>query len=180
MVKNTKGGNKSKGFARKLMNHTPSHSSIRLPQSNMEKFAIVTKLFGNMCDVLSLDNISFKCLIRGKFRGRNKRSSFISIGSIVLIGFRDFQSNSNITDLLEIYDSQQLPSLFSLPYDFSPFHLFLNNQHNNNTLQSSNDDLDILFLNNISSPTPPPQSLPQPIIDNINNHNENDIDFDDI
>lgn len=178
MVKNTKGGNKSKGFARKLMNHTPSHSSIRLPQSNMEKFAIVTKLFGNMCDVLSLDNISFKCLIRGKFRGRNKRSSFISIGSIVLIGFRDFQSNSNITDLLEIYDSQQLPSLFSLPYDFSPFHLFLNNQHNN-TLTNDPHDLDILFLNNISSqptlPTPPPQSLPTPIIDN-----DNDIDFDDI
>ena len=180
MVKNTKGGNKSKGFARKLLNPV-SLPSIRIPQYPMEQFAIVTQLFGNICDVLTLQNITFKCHIRGKFRGRNKRSSLISIGSIVIIGFRDYESTPKNTDLLEIFDSLQLTSLFSLPFDFSPFHLFLhhlnnhtshiNNHNNNNNSTSSHDDF-VIFSHTIHHPTDTPDNHTQ---DNPHPHNDKDF-----
>jgi translation initiation factor IF-1 len=156
MVKNFKGGNKSKGFARKSLLTTHS-SSIRLPSSPLEHFAIVTHFFGNMFQVITLDQRSFKCHIRGKFKGRNKRSSLISVGSIVMIGERDFLSHSlhnDHTDLLEIYDSSSYPSLFNTPgYDFSPF-LSILNQHSSSSSSSSIDPLiDNLFLSTSTTNT---------------------------
>jgi translation initiation factor IF-1 len=145
MVKNFKGGNKSKGFARKSLLTTHS-SSLRFPTSPLEHFAIVTHFYGTMCDVLTLNQQSFKCHIRGKFRGRNKRSSLISVGSIILIGSRDFQSDSRFTDLLEIYDPASLPSLFLTPgYDFSPFISLINHSspsiHNHSPIDPLIDHL---------------------------------------
>jgi hypothetical protein len=165
MVKNFKGGNKSKGFARKLFN-TPSSSSIRLPTNSLEQFAIVTKLFGSVCDVLTLDSRTFKCHIRGKFRGRNKRSSFISIGSIVLIGFRDFESPFKNTDLLDIYDNSSFHSLFSLPsFDSSPFISFLSSTSSSSSSSSPpHDSLDFIFSRSNDPPIDSSTSFHSPSI----------------
>lgn len=186
MVKNTKGGNKSKGFARKFLNSPSISFSNRLPQNNLELFAIVTKMYGTMCEVYTLQQNYFRCHIRGKFRGRNKRSSLISVGTIVLIGLRDFEAPHYLnTDLLEIYNTSSYPSLFATPgYDFSI--LFSHPSFNNQNLNLSSDpDIDSLFL---QQPTPITIDT-HDSIDSINHSNNNlltneninfDINFDDI
>ena len=130
MVKNTNGGSKHKGLARKTIN-APVNDKLRLPVDDCECFAKVVKMLGNgMCHV----NLVYKeqlhqnvvCHIRGKFRNKNKRANFVSINDILLVGIRDWESNIDHCDLLFIYSSSHLSSL-SLP----SFHLsFQSNQHN--------------------------------------------------
>ena len=116
MVKNTKGGNKSKGFARKFLSSSLTQNSIRIPTDPLEQFAVVHKMYGTICDVITIDNVIFKCHIRGKFRGRSKRNSIVSLGKLVLIGFRDYEAPIfKNTDLLEIYDSHDINSLYNIP-----------------------------------------------------------------
>ena len=115
MVKNTKGGNKSKGFARKSFNTTQTYS-IRVPTDPLEQFAVVNKMYGTICDVTTHDLNTFKCHIRGKFRGRSKRNSIVSVGKLVMIGFRDFEApHFKNCDLLEIYDSNDINQLLNKP-----------------------------------------------------------------
>ena len=151
MVKNTKGGNKSKGFARKFLSSQNS-SSIRLPTSPLEQFALVTKMYGTICECSTIDMQSYKCHIRGKFRGRSKRNSIVSVGKIILIGFRDFEAPQfKNTDLLEIYDSHDITSLINIPHlNISSLISLYNNNNNNNNNNFYNDDIDLLFTNNIS------------------------------
>lgn len=168
MVKNTTGGSRHKGLARKLVN-APVNNTIRLPQDQCECYARVVKMLGNgMCHV----NLVYKdslyenviCHIRGKFRNRNKRSNLVSNGDTLLVGIRDWESNIDNCDLLFIYNQNQISNL-SLP-NFN-----INNEYSHNI---KNHD-DILFDN--SSHT----SI-------INNHLDykphidyhNDIDFDHI
>ena len=115
MVKNTKGGKGSKAFARKNFS-APVSRAVRLPHDPLEFIAIVTKMFGNMCDVTTSDNRSLKCHIRGKFKGRSKSFSFISPNKFVLVGLRDFEAPSyKNCDLLEVYDSTEVTQLFKIP-----------------------------------------------------------------
>lgn len=123
MVKNTKGGKGSKSLSRKLVNSDNNTTNVvRIPDNDLEVFAIVTKMFGTICEVVTYDNKIYRCHIRGKFRGRSKRFSIVSVGKLVLIGFRDFEAPLfKNTDLLEIYEpndfsslSIQLSSFFSI------------------------------------------------------------------
>jgi initiation factor 1A len=111
MVKNTVGGNKAKGFARK--NEKPQSNKLRLSECPDEKFAHIIKMFGNgMCQALCEDNVTRTCIIRGKFRGKGKRNSFVTPGSIVLVGTRDeWSSDSEKCDLLELYSSNEVEQL---------------------------------------------------------------------
>ena len=186
MVKNTKGGNKSKGFARKLLT-APTNSFIRLPQNPLESFALVTKMFGTICEVFTLQQQTFNCHIRGKFRGRNKRSSFVSLGSIVLIGFRDFEAPLfKNTDLLEIYDSNILHSLFITPgYQFSLFLQHPSYNHNISHHDPHHDHDDhFTFSHNIIITHPPLQDIPTPTQHHddppTQQEDHDDIDFHDI
>jgi translation initiation factor IF-1 len=123
MVKNTKGGKGSKSLSRKLVNsdNNTSNNNVRIPDNELEVFAIVTKMFGTMCEVVTSDNKTYKCHIRGKFRGRSKRFSIVSIGKIVLVGFRDFEAPLfKNTDLLEIYEPHDITTLNTF---YSPFSL---------------------------------------------------------
>lgn len=171
MVKNTKGGNKSKGFARKFLNSPSISYSNRLPESNLELFAIVTKMYGTICEVYTLEQKYYKCHIRGKFRGRNKRSSFITIGAIVLIGLRDFEAPNYLnTDLLEIYNTSSYPSLFATPgYEFSILfsHPSFNSFNNQNINVACDPEIDSIFLQ---------QPLPSMSIDDNNINDDIDID----
>ena len=114
MVKNTTGGSGAKGYARK--NFTAQKSTkLRLSEDPCEKYAQVTKMYGEMCEVMCDDNISRKCFIRGKFRGKGKRNSFIRLGEVVLVGLRSWASNDLQCDLLEVYTAQEVMQLKNHP-----------------------------------------------------------------
>ena len=105
MVKNT-GGNKSKRQGRKYVN-APQQRSVRYIKEEGEVYAIVTKLFGGSnCEVMCMDGKVRICVIRNKFRGRDKRDNTISPNVWVLVGIRDWEARigkPQKCDLLEVY-----------------------------------------------------------------------------
>jgi translation initiation factor IF-1 len=119
MVINEKGGCKGKKVARKHL--TKGKNELRLSHSSNEKYAIVKKLLGNTCDVICDDGKERRCMIRGKFTGRNKRDNMIDSGIYILVGLREWvneggggiggggagQKNVNYCDLLEVYNSSE-------------------------------------------------------------------------
>ena len=117
MVKNTTGGKGSKGLARKK--ETAFTCKLRLPEDDeYEIFAIVTKSLGNCMFHVNCINGLEKLLlrVRGKFSGRNKRNNFISVGTYVLVGLRDFEKPKyENCDLLEIYSDQEVKRLIDIP-----------------------------------------------------------------
>lgn len=165
MVKNTTGGSRHKGLARKLVN-APVNNTIRLPQDQCECYAKVVKMLGNgMCHV----NLVYKdslyenviCHIRGKFRNRNKRSNLVSNGDTLLVGIRDWESNIDNCDLLFIYNQNHLNNLSLPSFNINNDHhdnidhkhdiLFDNSSHNSNFISTSHihisNDIDIDFDN---------------------------------
>ena len=108
MVKNTKGGNKTKGQARKHLSQ-PSNYKLRKSEDKNEIYAIVTKLYGNARILIKCnDGEERNCIIRKKFRGRNKRDNDVSIGTLILAGRREWENKKQdkleICDLLEVYN----------------------------------------------------------------------------
>lgn len=169
MVKNTTGGSKHKGLARKLVN-APVNDKVRLSEDECECYGKVTKMLGNgMCHV----NLVYKdslyenvvCHIRGKFRNRNKRSNLVSNGDTLLVGIRDWESNIDNCDLLFIYNENHIKNISLPSFNF----------HNN--LSNNKQDDDILFdnsnfQNNLSSNSQ--------INTQTFHANSDDIDFDQI
>ena len=114
MVINDKGGCKGKKIARKHL--TKGKNELRLSHSSSEKYAIVKKLLGNTCDVICDDGKERRCIIRGKFTGRNKRDNMIDSGAYILVGLREWVNEDtgadghgkvNYCDLLEVYNSSE-------------------------------------------------------------------------
>ena len=118
MVRNTKGGKGAKSMARK--NTRPSSSAFPVPTNELEHFAVVNKMYGPACEVLLLDGTKLLCHIRNKFKGRHKSGNLVLVGSILLIGFREWESDTDRKncDLLFVYDTQQthaIADLYALP-----------------------------------------------------------------
>ncbi len=120
MVKNTSGGSKTKGQARKFATFKPSNA-LRLSQDDYEIYAQITKILGgSMCHCDCIDGKTRLCHIRGKFRGRGKRDNLISTGTWVLVGLREWEVGKESSkgklencDLLEVYsdlDKERLKS----------------------------------------------------------------------
>ena len=162
MVKNTTGGSKHKGQARKLVN-APVSNKIRFSEDEDECYAIVSKMLGNgMCHVNVLkDNDILEniiCHIRGKFRSRNKKSNLVSVGCIVLVGLRSWTSSIDACDLLSIYPDHHISSL-NLPssllnsiQNFSSndqSFLFSNSSFHDNSFNSVSPSFDLVDLDNI-------------------------------
>jgi translation initiation factor 1A len=105
MVKNA-GGNKSKRQGRKHVN-APQQKSIRYIKEEGEVYAVVTKLYGGSnCEVMCMDGNKRLCIIRNKFRGRDKRDNTIAPNVWVLVGVRDWEARigkPQKCDLLEVY-----------------------------------------------------------------------------
>ena len=144
MVKNTTGGSKHKGMARKLVN-APVSNKIRFSEDEDECYAKVVKMLGNgMCHVNLLHkDVMHKnvvCHIRGKFRSRNKKANFVSTGGTILVGLRSWTSKIDACDLLCVYNDNQLSSL-NLPSSFN----------NDTDTDNRHHDDDISFDNNISN-----------------------------
>lgn len=107
MVKNTTGGSKHKGMARKAFN--APRGALRRQTEEGELYAVVTKIMGgSMCHVVGMDKEERNCVIRGKFRGGKKRDNTIRAGVLVLVGDRDWSSSQSgklpTCDLLEVYN----------------------------------------------------------------------------
>lgn len=113
MVKNTKGGNRHKKMASKNVNAGLRRYKLRKIQEVGEDYAMVIKNSGGGHCVVKCnsDGKERTCVIRGKFKGRNKRSNQIYDGCIVLIGIRDWEvikpGKLQKCDLLEVYNRDQ-------------------------------------------------------------------------
>ena len=117
MVKNTKGGNKAKKMARK-QKAPVFQDKIRYATNKDEMYASVAKYYGNGRLLITCnDGIERQCVIRKKFRGRNKRGNEVSLGSYILVGRREWESSSKIevTDLLYVYSGNQIDILKKTP-----------------------------------------------------------------
>ena len=117
MVRNTNGGSKAKSQARKFSSNYASRSAIRLSACDLEQYAVVLKLYGQgRCLVHTVGDVEMKCVIRNKFRGRNKRNHVVALGTILLVGMREWEGDAMKTcDLLEVYDTEDVHQLLSLP-----------------------------------------------------------------
>jgi initiation factor 1A len=129
MVKNTFGGNKSKGFARKHNNGGNKNNILRVSQAEGEIYAIVTKMCGNgMFECYCIDEVMRLGQIRGKFTGKGKRDNIVNNGTWVLIGVREWdikkEEESMVRktclskdeklpkcDLLEVYNDKEKEQL---------------------------------------------------------------------
>ena len=117
MVKNTSGGGKAKGLARKHQRAAAQgNGHLRLPEDEGEEIGYVRKMLGNgMCEIYNNDNVKLIGHIRNKFRGRQKRHNTIQANSIVLIGLREWESTKKNCDILTIYDDSDVNQLKTKP-----------------------------------------------------------------
>jgi hypothetical protein len=135
MVKNTTGGSKAKGQARKSVAPPATYQKLRLAIDVDEVYAKVTALLGNgMCLVICIDGRKRLCHIRGIFKGRGKRDNLISRNAYLLVGKRSWEGDEEKLvkgkikypncDLLEVYsdhDMDRIKSLESKDKDWSLF-----------------------------------------------------------
>ena len=135
MVKNTTGGSKAKGQARKSIAPT-TYQKLRLAVDKDELYAKVTASLGNgMCEVICIDGKKRLCHIRGIFRGRGKRDNFISRNTYLLIGRRSFESDEEKIvkgkiklpncDLLEVYSDHEMDRIKSVETKDNDWSLFI-------------------------------------------------------
>jgi initiation factor 1A len=124
MVKNTAGGNRAKGQARKYssVSSTKETKTLRVSTSEFEIYAQVSKMLGNgMCHVSCIDGETRLCFIRGRFTGRGKKDNFVGSGSWVLVGLREWESTTDASkkmqrcDLLEVYNDHEKSRLKNIP-----------------------------------------------------------------
>jgi len=109
MVKNTHGGNKSKGFARK--NLVKKDTGLRTSEEEGEIYAQAVKVMGgNIASAIDIDGNPLRAHIRGKFRGRGKRDNFIGPGTWLLVGLHTWETDKTKPDeikncdILEVYN----------------------------------------------------------------------------
>jgi initiation factor 1A len=168
MVKNTTGGSGHKSQARKLVSSSKS-GKVRTSENEHELYACVTKIFGNgICQVLTQHGKELSCHIRGKFRGRNKKSNLIAVTSVVLVGIREWENPVKNCDLLEVYDNEDVRILRNNPsVNLSSIDTFTQSR----TAPFSNNSTDNVIFDDAVDVSQQFIPKPQPI--------ESDIDFED-
>lgn len=109
--KNTQGGSKFKSMARKDMGGK-GDGKLLLSSDPLEKYTMVTKMLGNgMFYAIDEEEIQYLGHIRNKFRGKSKRQNMISVGSVILLGLREWENPHKTGDLIHIYDPHDIESL---------------------------------------------------------------------
>jgi initiation factor 1A len=110
MVKNVSGGKRAKAVGRKHEGTAPTR--LRTSADPAELYAIVTKMWGNgLVQVTCADGVSRQCVIRQKFRGRRARDNRVVPGSGLLVGLREFETQKDKCDLLEVYSDADVALL---------------------------------------------------------------------
>ena len=105
MVKNSKGGKNSKRIARKHVIDV-TQRIVRYVKEEGEMYAVVAKHFGGQCEVVTSDGETRLCIVRGKFKGRQRRDNNITLGTWVMVGVRDWEvrgDGKTKCDLLYVY-----------------------------------------------------------------------------
>lgn len=98
------GGNKARRQGRKFNGATGN--SLRVAKEDGEMYAVVTKMFGgSRMEVMCADRLTRICIMRNKFRGRNRRDNRVSIGTLCLVGLRTWETShgAGTVDLLHVY-----------------------------------------------------------------------------
>lgn len=116
MVKNKKGGSGHKKMARKNVKPAYVQRKLRKSQDPLEYYARVISVHGGgHADVYCQDKKNRLLVIRGKFKGRNKRGNIIKNNSIVLVAVRDWEvvhpKKKKKVDLLYVYNENDLEEL---------------------------------------------------------------------
>jgi initiation factor 1A len=143
MVKNSKGGSKSKKMGRKFINAPVDNRRVRMVEEEGEIYGVTTKLLGNgMFYVNDPDGNERLCIMRNKFRGRGKRDNPVAVGGWVLIGEREFESCAKPKhDLLEVYNDIEK---HKLKQSGNPIFLNLKCDHDK-VITTITDDTEKLF-----------------------------------
>lgn len=126
MVKNKKGGSSHKKMARKNVAPKGAYNKkLRKAVEQGEMYARVTAMLGGgHARIICADGVERTLVIRGKFRGRNKRDNTIKINTFVLVGLQSVSFGAVIqkkkgklekADLLEVYREGQKEELIKLP-----------------------------------------------------------------
>jgi len=143
MVKNLKGGSKSKQMGRKFVT-APVDRKVRLIHEEGELYAVVTKLLGNgMFTANDIEGKERLVVMRNKFRGKGKRDNAVMLGSWVMIGERGFETGAKPKcDLLEVYTDIEKQKLKK---SGNPIFLLLKSEYDN--AGESNLDDGVTFSN---------------------------------
>lgn len=150
MVKNTTGGSKTKGQARKFTVTKPTNN-LRLSEDVNEMYAQVVKNLGcGMCHVLCTDGVTRLCHIRGKFRGRGKRDNFIGTNSWLLVGLREWEVGKESStgklqncDIIEVYTDSDKDKLKNTVTNVSWSQFIAND--NKTSVKEAEDDNGLVF-----------------------------------
>jgi len=155
MVKNKKGGSSHKKMARKNVAPKGGYANrkLRLPKEEGEIIARVTAISGGGHAVIKCtDGKERTLVIRGKFRGRNKRDNTIKAGSIVLAGLRSVSMGAVINpkkkekaDILEVYSESAFEELKNIPSVYAIL--------DDTKKKEVDDDSGVVFTNNILDTT---------------------------
>ena len=89
-----------------------SKTFFRPPQEEGEVIAILEKNMGNGILQVKIPGGTLLCHVRKKF-GSKERAS-LKLGTWLLVGLREFQTNKKISDLLEIYSDAEVQRLVTM------------------------------------------------------------------
>lgn len=156
MVKNTQGGNKSKGFARK--NLIKKDTILRVAKEDGEIYAQAIKIMGGkIVSVIDINGNPLTGHIRKKFSGRGKRDNLIVPGTWLLVGLHTWETPKTDKppncDILEVYSDADKSKLKNT-INSVDWTLFIKNDNkmiltddNNN---EDNDDSGIIFVDELT------------------------------
>lgn len=138
MVKNTIGGKKGKMLANKRVGG--GEKKIKISENEDEIYVCVSKVFGSgMFEVIDNENKTYRAQLRGKMKGPNKRHNFVTLFSMLLVGKRSDLSDSNICDILFVYDDHDVLSLSLLPNISNLIYFHKNHSFCNSSVSTSDD-----------------------------------------
>ena len=113
-----------------------------------------------MFEVHCIDDKVRLCIVRGKFRGRHKKSNFVNIGSWVLIGLREWETHKedqkSKCDLLEIYsigDVDRLQKTISANWKI------LANNDFSRIEKTGEEDMNVIFTHDVEDQFIPSQPI---------------------
>lgn len=105
-----RGGNK-----RKNKSGAGPSKGVRFCAEEGEQYAVITKVYGGPnCQAVCQDGKLRMCVIRSKFRWRNKSHNRISAGTWVMVGVRDWETaakGEQKCDVLEVYADTDVTQL---------------------------------------------------------------------
>lgn len=110
--RNLQGGNKTKAMAK---SGSYQKRETRIPETEEEKYAIVTSVSGNgRFRVSTEDKTDHVAILPGSMRGHKKRNNYVGLGSFVLINNRSswqtIKANSQ-ADIVNVYDANEVERL---------------------------------------------------------------------